>query len=183
MVHQINSLCEVLKLKQYFPQKKVVSGKAPFFVIGPICTPHSLCLNIGFWQSSFVGKCCVSVLVLSTRKQYSSILKKVFVFQKICFKVKVLKKFKIKTCQSLKRRAILKILSTFFGTWAVSVCFKMKPLRKRVFLCFDKNQLKFCCKTCSNVERRNHWYLPIFYIFQTYSFIMWQQNIQKLIGV
>ena len=47
-------------------------------------------------------------------------LKKVFIFQKICFKVKVLKTFKsssgchIKTCQSLKCRAILKISSTVF---------------------------------------------------------------------
>ena len=36
-----------------------------------------------------------SILVLSTKKGYSSFLKKVFIFQKICFKVKVLKRFKI----------------------------------------------------------------------------------------
>ena len=59
-----------------------------------------------------------SILVLSTEKQYSSFLKKVFVFQKIYFKVKVLKTFKIstdshiKTCRFLERRAILKIAST-----------------------------------------------------------------------
>ena len=57
-----------------------------------------------------------SVLVPSTKKRYSSFLKKVFIFQTICFKV--LKTFKIssycliKTCSSLKRRAILKIPST-----------------------------------------------------------------------
>ena len=28
--------------------KKVVSDKSPFFVIGPLCTPHSICLNFGF---------------------------------------------------------------------------------------------------------------------------------------
>ena len=38
-----------------------------------------LCENVAF-----------SILVLSTKKLYSSFLKKVFVFQKICFKVKVL---------------------------------------------------------------------------------------------
>ena len=32
-------------------------------------------------------------LVVSTKKQYSSLLKKGFVFQKICFKVKVFKTF------------------------------------------------------------------------------------------
>ena len=36
-----------------------------------------------------------SILVLSTQKPYSSFLKKVFVFHKIRFKVKVLKTFKI----------------------------------------------------------------------------------------
>ena len=64
------------------------------------------------------GNDAFSILVLSTKKLCSSFFKKVFVFQKICFKVKVLKMLKIstdcqiKTCQSLKRRAILKIPST-----------------------------------------------------------------------
>ena len=50
----------------------------------------------------------------------------------------------VKACRSLKRRAILKISSRcyyrclFYG-------FKMKPLREIVF---QKNQLKFCRKTC-----------------------------------
>ena len=49
-----------------------------------------------------------------------SFLKKFFVFQKICFEVKVLKTFKIfndchiKTCRSPKRRAILKIPRIIF---------------------------------------------------------------------
>ena len=61
-----------------------------------------------------------SILVVSTKKRYSSFLKKVFVFQKICFKVKVLETFEnvpdchIKTCRSLEWRAILKIPSTVF---------------------------------------------------------------------
>ena len=47
-----------------------------------------------------------SILVLSSKKRYSSFLKKLFIFQSICFKVKVLKAFKVPTdC----RRAILKI--------------------------------------------------------------------------
>ena len=59
LVHQINSVHEVTKLKQNFWKRKVVTGKTPFFVIGQFCTPHSICLNIGFWQSSFVRKCFV----------------------------------------------------------------------------------------------------------------------------
>ena len=66
------------------------------------------------------GNDVLSILVVSTKKQYSSFLKKVFVFQEICFEVKVLKTFEpftdchIKTCGSLKRRAVSKIPSTVF---------------------------------------------------------------------
>ena len=61
------------------------------------------------------GNDVLSILVASTEKRYSSFLEKVFVFRKTYFKVKVLKTFEtltdchIKTCRSLKRRAILKI--------------------------------------------------------------------------
>ena len=39
---------EVLKLKQNFRKNKVVTGKTPLFVIGPLCSHHFICLNIGF---------------------------------------------------------------------------------------------------------------------------------------
>ena len=58
------------------------------------------------------------ISVVSTKKRYSSFLKKIFVFLEICFEVNVLKTFeaftdcRIKTC-FLKRRAILKIHSSF----------------------------------------------------------------------
>ena len=58
LVHEINSLYKILKLKQNFRKEKVTS-KTPLFVIGSFCAPHSICLNIGFSQSSFVWKCCV----------------------------------------------------------------------------------------------------------------------------
>ena len=57
----------------------------------------------------------LSILVLSTKKQYYSFLKRVCVFHEIYVKVKVLKLFKIscechiKACRFLKWRAILKI--------------------------------------------------------------------------
>ena len=59
--------------------------------------------------------------------------KKAFAFQKICFRVKVLNTFEtftdyhIKKCRSLKRRAGI--------TYVLSVAFKMKTLKKRVFEC------------------------------------------------
>ena len=65
------------------------------------------------WNSSAYKRRNIDIWVVATSNQ------KVFVFQKICFKVKVLKTFKIsikrhiKTCRFLKRRAILKIRSDF----------------------------------------------------------------------
>ena len=111
-----------LKPKQNFRKTKLVTGKTPFFVIGPFYTLNSICLNIGFWQRSFIWKYCVfklSTFKVATKKLYSSFLKKK-IFQKICFRVEVLKTLKIssdwhiKTCQSLKRRAILKIPRSSF---------------------------------------------------------------------
>ena len=65
--------------------------------------------NVAFW-----------ILILSTKRLYSSVLKRACVFQKIHLKVKVLKTFKIssdcyiKIWRCLKRRAALKIRSIFF---------------------------------------------------------------------
>ena len=72
-------------------------------------------------------------------------------FQNYCkFVSKVLKTFQIssdchiKACRSLKRRAILKILSTIFRrTYALSVRFEMEPLKK-AFPSVKENQLEFC---------------------------------------
>ena len=113
-------------------------------------------LTLAFGMAVLYRNDAFSIIVISTKKRYSSLLKKIFFFQKISFKVKVLKTFNIstdyhiKTCRSLKRRTILKIptVSFFRRIFALSVGFKMKPLRKKVFQCSDKNQLKFCRKTC-----------------------------------
>ena len=48
-----------LNWTKIFKKNELVTGKAPFFVIGLFRTPHSVCLNIGFWQGSFVWKWCV----------------------------------------------------------------------------------------------------------------------------
>ena len=123
-------------------------------MIGSFCRRYSICLNIGFWQSSFESKWngVISILVAATKKRFSSFLKKVSVLQEICFKVKELKTFEtftdchIKTCWWLKRRALVLF---FRRNYALSVGFKMKTLRKSVFECLvkTKNQLKFCHKS------------------------------------
>ena len=53
LVHQINSLEGVLKLKQNFQKNKLVTGKTSFFVIGLFCVHHSNCLNKWFLICQF----------------------------------------------------------------------------------------------------------------------------------
>ena len=89
-------------------------------MIGPFCTSILFVLTLASDRAVLYGNAAVSVLLLLTKKWYSSFLKQFFVFQKICFKVEVLKALKIscdchiKTCRSVKRKAILKILITIF---------------------------------------------------------------------
>ena len=94
---------------------------------------------------------------LSTEKQYSSLLKNVFVFQKIYFKL--LKTFKfssdchIKSCQSLKQADIFKVLCTVFrGTYALPGGLIMKSLRKAFSCVKAKDNSNFAVKL---VERSN----------------------------
>ena len=110
-----------------------------------------------------------SILVLSTKIRYSSVLKKSFVFQNIFFKVKVLKTFKIstdshiKTCRSHKRT--LKIPSTVF------------PLALKWNL-WKKANTNFAVKLA---ERSNHsfllsiWWITFFkhlHFFHLYHFLI-----------
>ena len=95
----------------------------------------------------------------------------------------------IKACWSLKCRAILKSLVSFFRrTYALFVGFKMKPLRKSVFLCKDKDQLSFCRKPCWNAERGNHlflsnWWIPsVLFNFVTIPKLIDCVNIGKRSG-
>ena len=104
-------------MKQNFQKNKAVTDKTPLFVIGLL---HLFILTLGSDKAVLNGNDAFLILVLSTKKLYPSMLKEVFVFQKICFKFKIFKMFKIssdchiKTCRSLKRRAILKISSIGF---------------------------------------------------------------------
>ena len=43
-----------------------------------ICSSHSICLNIGFWQGSFAWKCCA--FIRRAKKWYPSFFKKSFSF-------------------------------------------------------------------------------------------------------
>ena len=87
LVHRINSLYEVLKLEQSFLKNKVVHGKSPFFVYVHFVLPNLFALTLASDWAVLHENVAFSVWVLST------FLEKVFVFQKICFKVKVISKF------------------------------------------------------------------------------------------
>ena len=151
----------------------------------PTLQLNSICLlNIGFWEAVLCGNIAFSILVLSTKKRYSSLLKQVFVFLKICFKVEILKTFKIfsdyhiKTCRSLKRRAILKIPSTVFRrTYDFSVGFKIKPPGQGFFCVKLKPKSNFAVKVA---ERSNRWFIVYLmnHLVKTYVlFNMWQWTI------
>ena len=120
----------------------------------------------------------LSILVLSTKKQYSSFLKSVCVFQKIYFKVKVLKLFKIsseshmKACRSLKWRAILKI-PILKEPMLFLLALKWN-LYEKAFSCV-KTKNNFCCKPCWNAERSNHSFLiDESHFWNICTLIMWQ---------
>ena len=71
---------------------------------GPFCSRTLFALTLAFDRAVLNGNDVFSILMVSTKKRYSSFLKKVLVFQKIRFEVKVLKTFEsftvchIKTC-------------------------------------------------------------------------------------
>ena len=102
-----------------------------------------------------------TILVLSTTKRYSSFLKKVSVFQKICFKVlktfKVSTDFHIKTCLLSNGGLFWKSLVPFFRrTCTLSVGFK-KNLYKKAFSCVKiKTNPDFAVKLA---EWSNHSFL------------------------
>ena len=66
--------------KEKFSKNKVVTDKTPFFVMDPYCTPYSMCVNIGLGRAVLYGNISFSILILPTKKRYSSFLKKVLFF-------------------------------------------------------------------------------------------------------
>ena len=109
----------------------------------------------------FVWKCCAFIWVFWTKKSFSSSLIKVLVLQKTCFKVKLLKTFKIpgdchiKTYRSRKRRAILKIPRTDFGeTYGLFLASKQKLYIKK--FCPVLRQKTISHFAVKHAERNSH---------------------------
>ena len=72
-------------MKQNFQKNKVVTGKTLFFVTGPFCTHHSICLIMVSGVAVLYRNDVFSVLVLSTKKRCPSFLEKVFRFSENLF--------------------------------------------------------------------------------------------------
>ena len=74
--------------------KVVTTGESPFFVTDLFCTLHSICLNIGFWRSGFVRKCCVFSLDLELKSDTPVFWKRFTFFRKFTSKLKYWKRSK-----------------------------------------------------------------------------------------
>ena len=61
--------------------------QSSFFVIDPFCTPHSVCLNIGFWQGRFLWKCCAFICSTLNWKTLLQFFKKSFSFSENLFQI------------------------------------------------------------------------------------------------
>ena len=72
-------------MKENSQKNKVVTGRTPFFVIGPFCTHYSICLNIVFWYASFVCKWCVFNLSAFKQKTPLQFFEKSFHFAENLF--------------------------------------------------------------------------------------------------
>ena len=118
---------EVLKLKQNFRKNKVVTGKTPLFVIGPLCSHHFICLNIGFWYGSLVWKC---VFNLSFQlKNGTPIFWKRFSFsRKSISKVKYWKRLKFPLI--VKGNPCLKSVKHILQWWKLAVIPYPKEIQK-----------------------------------------------------
>ena len=90
LVHQVNSLWEFLNWNKIFKKIKLLLAKlrslwkVHFVLAIPFALTLASDIVVLYRNDVF------SILVLSTKKRYSSFVKKKFVFQKICFKVKVI---------------------------------------------------------------------------------------------
>ena len=105
-------------------------------------------LTMGSGMAVLYENAAFSILVLSTKKQYSAFFKKVCIFQKMCFKFKVLKHYQNLNWWPHRNMSISQmegffkksLVSFFRRTYALSICSKTKPLRKKVLVCLHKIQ-------------------------------------------
>ena len=144
-------------------------------------TPHSICHKLANDMAVLYGTVAPSTFILSAKKQHSSFQKKVTVFQKFCFTIKVLKRFEIssdcyiKAKGSLKRRAIWKSIVLFFRRPVTG--FKMKPLKKAFSCVKTKANSNFAVKLAERSNSSVFVYLMNHLFQASVLFNMWQWNL------
>ena len=102
--------------------------------------------KLAFERAVLNGNLAFSLVVLSTKKQYSSFSKKLLVFQKTCFKVSALKTFKIFT---LKLADLLKRIYIQNSQY----CFLEEPMLFLLPLKWNLCELAF---SCVNTKTNSH---------------------------
>ena len=122
---------QILIVKLKFQKSKLISGKVPLFVMGPFCTPYSICLNIR--HNSFVWKCQFFNRNTFRRNTFLQVV----VFQKIWFKDEVLKAFKIP------------------NDYRIRICWSIKPKMFELFIsCIARGSLGPLYKTSLLLTQR-----------------------------
>ena len=96
-------------MKLNFQKNERALGNLRSFCKVNFVLPILFVLTLVFGKAVLYGNVAFSILL--RKKRYSSFLKKYLVFRKTCFKVKVIKTFKIpqnyvKTCRSLLSRRL-----------------------------------------------------------------------------
>ena len=136
-----NKIISVLKVRlfiySYYYGEKVFIN--PLFMISPFYSRHSICL-IRIWQSSFDGNDVFSILWFQLKNGAPVFWERFLSSRKFVSKLKYWKRLKLSLIVTWKpadlsnRGIFWKSLVRFFRrTYALSVGFKMKTLRKSVF--------------------------------------------------
>ena len=102
------TLCKrFLNWNKILSLKKVVTGEPSFFVIDAFCTHRSI-LTLAFDMAVLYGNDSVSILVLSNKKRHFHFPENLLQSIEIVQNFHRLSHENMPTCQSLKRRVILK---------------------------------------------------------------------------
>ena len=124
-------------MKQYIQKKNVVNSKTPFFAKVHFVHPITFILTLASDKAVWYRNLAFLISVLTTKRSYSSLLKKVVVFQKFVSKLWNRSEFPVlshKTMRVYQTQGYFKSSCyTFRRTYALSFDFKKNSLRKKRF--------------------------------------------------
>ena len=152
-------------MKQNFRKNEIVTGKRRSLFVLPIL----FVLTLASDRAVLYEIVAFSILLLSTKKRYSSFLKRVCVFQKTCFIVKALKSFQWSSHKYMpisQTKGYFKNPYYLFLEKHMLFLLALKwNLYEKAFFCFKtKTNSNFAVKPYWNAERRSHPFLFIWWI-------------------